>query len=123
MGQLEKAVDLYMRGFNNTYVKRRTGWSHQRVRKHLAAAGVRHDNHAIMAYQVAYIRDKYDESAIAAAYHDMLQRHDDPFKATRGRHVVFLGCGFGAYDNVLREVLGAEAYRALTKPTSAEMTI
>lgn len=107
MTKEEKAVALYMRGFSNQYIKRRTGWSITQ----LVRAGHRADVHAIRKYQVAYIKARYTHDEIVAAYAAMWKRHDDPYRASRGRSVVFLGCGFGDFDRVLGEVLGRQVYR------------
>lgn len=111
MAKFEKAVDLHKRGFSNQYIKRRTGWSLMQLRD----AGALVDAATIRKHQVVYIQSKYSVADIEAAYEQMVTRHDDPYRASRGRHVEFLGCGFGDFDRVLREVLGADAYKTLRR--------
>lgn len=113
MAKFEKAVDLHKRGFSNQYIKRRTGWSLVQLRD----AGALVDAATIRKHQVAYIRSKYSVTQIEDAYTQMLARHDDPYRASRGRSVVFLGCGFGEFDWVMRHVLGADAYATLRRKT------
>lgn len=113
MGKFDKAVDFYLRGFNSQYIKRRTGISMQSLLKQLLAKGVRYTKDDIINYQISYISEKYTTSQIEDAYRKMSATHDDPHKASRGRHVVMLGCGFGHYAKVLKALIGEASYSKL----------
>lgn len=113
MGKFDKAVDFYLRGFNSQYIKRRTGISMQSLLKQLLAKGVKYTKDDIVQYQISYIRDKYTTSQIEEAYREMSARFDDPYKASKGRHIEMLGCGFGQYARVLKALLGEDSYRRL----------
>lgn len=113
MGKFEKAVEFYLRGFNSQYIKRRTGIPMQSLLKQLKAKGVVYTKSDIIAYQVSYIREHYTPDEMKAAYRAMVQTHTDVYKASRGRHIHLLGCGFGDHAKVLRELLGVDEYAAL----------
>ena len=113
MGQFNKAVDFYLRGFNSQYIKRRTGISMQSLLKQLLAKGVKYTKDDIVEYQISYIAERYSISEIEDAYRKMSATYKDPYKASRGRHIVMLGCGFGQYARVLKAILGDDAYKRL----------
>lgn len=113
MGNFEKAVDFYLRGFNGKYIKRRTGISMQSLLKQLLSDGIKYTKDDIAEHQVEYIRNKYTISEIEDAYVVMSETFDDPYKASRGRNIEMLGCGFGQYARVLKELLGDEGYLKL----------
>lgn len=113
MGSFDKAVEFYLRGFGSAYIKRRTGISMQSLLKQLKAQGVTYTKDDIMAHQVAYIEERYTHDDIETAYAAEMARHEDPYKASRGRHVVMLGCGFGNYAKVLQRIIGKDGYAAL----------
>lgn len=113
MGKFEKAVDFYLRGFNSKYIKRRTDISMQSLLKQLLAKGVKYTKDDVANYQIAYIRDRYTDSQIEDAYHNMVEQHVDPYKASRGRNVEMLGCGFGQYPRVLKSLLGDDVFLSL----------
>lgn len=110
VSKFDKAVEFYLRGFGSTYIKQRTGISMQSLLKQLRAQGVTYTKDDIMAHQVAYITARYERTDIEAAYFAEMSRHDDPYKASRGRRVTMLGCGFGDYAKVLRRIIGDDGY-------------
>ncbi|MCC2248979.1 hypothetical protein JUJ52_03275 [Virgibacillus sp. AGTR] len=113
MSKLEKAAAFYLRGFNSQYIKRRTGISMQSLLKQQLAKGIRYTKEDIIHHQIAYIRDRYTDDDIKKAYRDMSREYADPYKATRGRHIVMLGCAFGNYKRVFSDILGADTYKQL----------
>lgn len=113
MGKFEKAVDFYLRGFNSQYIKRRTDISMQSLLKQLLAKGISYTKEDIIAYQIAYIRERYTIAEIEDAYRKMSATYEDPYKASRGRHVLMLGCGFGKHAPVLKAILGEAPYNRL----------
>lgn len=113
MGNFEKAVDFYLRGFNGKYIKRRTNISMQSLLKQLLSDGIKYTKDDIARYQVDYIRGKYTTSDIEDAYATMSETFSDPYEASRGRHIEMLGCGFGQYKRVFTELLGEDAYLKL----------
>lgn len=113
MSKFNKAVDFYLRGFNSQYIKRRTDISMQSLLKQLLAKGIKYTKDDIIEYQITYIRERYTSSHIQEAYREMSATHDDPYKLSRGRHVLMLGCGFGSYAKVLKAILGEDVYSVL----------
>lgn len=114
MSQFDKAVDFYLRGFNGQYIKRRTGISIQSLLKQLLSNGVRYTKSDIVEYQIKYIRNKFSADDIKAAYIEISRKHADLYKASKGKHIECLGCGFGDYPKVFRALLGEDAYRQLS---------
>lgn len=123
MGKFENAVDFYLRGFNSQYIKRRTGIPMQSLLKQLKAKGIVYTKGDIIAYQVAYIRDRYTPEEMKVAYREMVQTHDDVYKASRGRHINMLGCGFGDHAKVLRQLLGEDEYATLRNESWKEKQV
>ena len=113
MGKLEKAENLYLRGFGSEYIRRRTGISMQSLLKQLRAAGICHTKDEIVQYQIEYIRNRYSVDDIEAAYEAASARYPDVFAACRGRHVEMLGCAFGKIGSVMTALLGKEHYGRL----------
>lgn len=113
MCKLDKATDLYLRGFNSQYIKRRTGISMQSLLKRLLAKGVKYTKMDILDYQTSYIKSKYDEDYIIQAYKDLMAENKDLDKLKRGRHITVLGCGFGDYVGVFKALLGVDEYKTL----------
>lgn len=111
--KLNKAKDLYLRGFNGEYIKRRTGISMQSLLKQLRAAGETFTKADIISYQVAYISGKYGVADVEAAYREIIRTYDDLDRARRGKHIICLGCGFGDYPKVFRKILGSGRYDEL----------
>ena len=113
MTKLEKATDFYLRGFGSQYIKRRTGISMQSLLKQLKALGLTYTKDDIVKYQIEYVKSRYSYDDIAKAYEYIVTTFDDPYKASRGRHIEVLGCGFGNYKKVFVSVIGDEAYAEL----------
>lgn len=113
MGKLEKATDLYLRGFNSQYIKRRTDISMQSLLKQLLAKGIKYTKDDIFSYQVQYIRSHYTDADIMDGYRQIITQYKDPTNAKRGRNVECLGCAFGDYVRVFKALLGNDAYKAL----------
>lgn len=113
MAAFEKAVDFYLRGFNSTYIKRRTGISMQSLLKRLLASGIKYTKDDIFEYQKQYIESHFTKEVMEQEYRRVSKQFDDIYKASRGRNVVFLGCGFGNYKRVLTALLGKERYDKL----------
>ncbi len=113
MSKLDKAEKLYLRGFNSQYIKRRTGISIQSLLKQLLAKGVRYTKEDIINYQVDYIRQRYSDDEIIAAYKHVSDSFDDVYKAGKAHKITVLGCGFGNHAVVFRKLLGDEVYNKL----------
>lgn len=113
MMKLERARELYLRGFGSKYIKQRTGISMQSLLKQLRAKGEVLSKAEVVTYQVAYIRENYTNDDICDAYRRMMCENDNPYELRRGRHLHYLGCGFGDYPNVFRKLLGEDAYKSL----------
>lgn len=113
MMKLERARELYLRGFGSKCIKQRTGISMQSLLKQLRAKGEVLSKAEIVAYQVAYIRENYTNDDICEAYRRMMCENDNPYELRRGRHLHYLGCGFGDYPKVCRKLLGGDAYKSL----------
>ena len=63
MSRLTKAQDLYLRGFNGSYIRRRTGIFWTDLKKSLPDSS----KEAIVRYQAAYIRKKWTDEEIQEA--------------------------------------------------------
>lgn len=113
MDNLKKAEDLYLRGFCGKYIKRRTGISVQSLLKRLSSKGIVYTKHDIEAYQEAYIVGKYSADDVEQAYRMISKKYPDLDKASHGKHVECLGCGFGNYRRLFEKILGTERYKAL----------
>lgn len=113
MSNFDKAVDFYLRGFNSSYIKRRTGISMQSLLKQLLSSGIRYTKDDIYEYQKAYISSHFTLDEMEDAYRQVSMKFDDIYKASRGRNVEFLGCGFGDYKRVLVALLGQDRYSRL----------
>lgn len=115
MGKLDKAKDLYLRGFNSKYIKRRTDISMQSLLKQLLSAGEVYTKDDIITYQIRYIRSKYTNADIESAYHEILSKYSNKEldRAKKGHTIECLGCGFGDYPKVFRELLGLDRYNKL----------
>lgn len=114
MSQFDKAVDFYLRGFNGTYIKRRTNISIQSLLKQLLAQGIRYTKDDIVVYQVQYIQKHYSCEDVRLAYMNIIRKYTDLEKARRGHHITCLGCGFGDYPRVFRKILGDDVYKSLS---------
>lgn len=113
MSQLDKAEELYLRGFNSKYIKRRTGISMQSLLKQLLAKGIKHSKQDVVNYQVEYISKKYTLDEIREGYRLIMRNYQNPFNIRRGRHIEVLGCGFGDYIHVFKKLLGDAEYNKL----------
>lgn len=113
MSKLEKAKDLYLRGFCGEYIKRRTDISIQQLLKTLRSSGEVFTKQDIINYQIDYIRRKYTTDEIISAYKGMSERYPVIEKAQKGRHIECLGCGFGPYAVVFSTLLGDDVYKKL----------
>lgn len=113
MNKIDKARDLYLRGFNSEYIKRRTGIPMQSLLKQLLAKGERYDKSDIIRYQIEYISSKYTAEAVEDAYEKIIGSISDIERARKGRRIECLGCGFGDYPKVFRAILGDARYSTL----------
>lgn len=113
MNKLEKAENLYLRGFCGEYIKRRTGISIQQLLKRLLANNITYTKQDIVNYQINYIRSKYTISEIENAYKMISRKYASLEKSAKGKHIECLGCGFGQYPDVFTALLGVERYKEL----------
>ena len=113
MEKLEQARKLYLRGFGSKYIKQHTGISMQSLLKQLRAKGEVLSKADIVDYQIRYICENYTKDNICDAYRRMMRENDNPDKLRRGRHLHYLGCGFGNYPAVFRKLLGEDVYKSL----------
>lgn len=96
MNKLAKAQDLYLRGFESSYIRRRTGILWGDVKKSL------HDSskEAIVRYQAAYIRRKWTDTQIRDAWNQLENHRKDVGEKARRGELIVLGCQFGQYQRV-----------------------
>lgn len=113
MVKLKDAEILYLKGFNGKYINNQTGVSIQSLLKQLLAKGIKYDKEDIRNYQISYITSKYSDSDVKKAYQVIVDQYDNLDKAKRGKHIEILGCGFGEYPRVFREILGEEGFNSL----------
>ena len=109
----EKALDLYLRGFKSKYIKIRCGISTQSLLKQELAKGNRYTKHDILRYQQRYISDRYTCEDVIKAYKEMSSKFSSLEKAAHRREIITLGCCFGQYTPVFRNILGSDIYDAL----------
>lgn len=102
-----------MRGFGTKYIKDCTGISSQSLLARLRAKGVVISKEDVINYQVEYIEERYTLDDIAKAYRSMMYENNDPYELRRGKHLHYLGCGFGDYPKVFRILLGEAKYKEL----------
>lgn len=116
MTKFDKAVDFYLRGFSSQYIKRRTGYTHQALLKELKSQGIIYSSEDIFDYQVKYIRSNYSVSDIRDAYAGLIVMMDDVRESDKSKiEVTSLGCGFGNYTRVFRELLGSDVLKQIHK--------
>lgn len=115
MEKLEQARKLYLRGFGSKYIKQNTGISMQSLLKQLRAKGDILSKSDIVNYQIRYICENYTKDNICDAYRRMMRENDNPDKLRRGRHLHYLGCGFGNYPAVFRKLLGNDVYKKIAR--------
>lgn len=113
MDKLEKATDLYLRGFNGKYIKRRTNISIQSLLKQLKANGISYTKSDIINYQIQYIQSHYTIDDVKQAYIDMSKKHQYLYEAQKHKQIICLGCCFGDYSKVMTLLLGADVYKSL----------
>lgn len=113
MENFKRAEEFYLRGFGSEYIKRRTGISLQKLTKKLASEGVKYSKDDIAKYQIAYIRVRYTIDDIKKAYRYVSEKYANLEKASRGKHIECLGCGFGQLAVVFTALLGESEYKAL----------
>ena len=109
----EKALDLYLRGFKSKYIKIRCGISTQSLLKQELVKGNRYTKHDILRYQKEYISSRYTKEDVIKAYKEMSSKFSSLEKAAHRREIITLGCCFGQYTPVFRNILGAAIYDAL----------
>lgn len=109
----EKALDLYLRGFKSKYIKIRCGISIQALLNQELAKGNRYTKHDILRYQQKYISDRYTCEDVIKTYKEMSSKFSSLEKAAHRREIITLGCCFGQYTPVFRNILGSEIYDAL----------
>ena len=113
MTNLKDAEILYLKGFNGTYIKNKSGISIQSLLKRLLSKGIKYNKEDIRNYQVQYIKDNYSLDDVERAYYDIVNGYDNLERAQKGKHIMVLGCGFGEYPKVFREILGKDKYKDL----------
>lgn len=100
MSRLTKAQDLYLRGFNGSYIRRRTGIFWTDLKKSLPDSS----KEAIVRYQAAYIRKKWTDEEIKEAFAWLEANKEEAEKKASRRQLVILGCQFGQYQRVFRRI-------------------
>lgn len=113
MTKLDKATDLYLRGFNGEYIKQRTGISVQSLLKQLLSKCIKYDKNDIISYQVLYIKSKYTIDDVIEAYKYIITTFGYNESMIKGKKIHVLGCGFGNYTKVFKQVLGDDVYFSL----------
>lgn len=113
MNKIDKATDLYLRGFNGSYIKQRTGISIQSLLKQLKSKGICYVRQDIINYQVDYISSRYSIDDIKSAYIDASKKYDDLYKAQKHKEIIMLGCCFGDLRKVFVKLLGDDVYAKL----------
>lgn len=110
---LDDAKELYLRGFNGSYIKAQTSISIQSMLKQLKTLGEVYTKDDIVQHQIDYLKENYTKADVIEAYAYIASNFDDLEKASRGKHINVLGCGFGNYKKVFVAILGKDEYMAL----------
>ena len=113
MTKIEKAKDLFLRGFRNDFIKKSTGFSTVDVRDMLRKECVPCSSADIVNYQVEYIKAHYSNEDVVSAYIDIIQNHVDPYHDGRLGRIFALDCCFGAYAKVVPAIIGLSEYKQL----------
>lgn len=116
MKKLDKAIQLYERGFDSKTISKLTGYRYATIRKVMTKQGRPWDKRAVVKTQVAWIQARYDQATIERAYLQMMQTTGDAVnrqRLARRKQLVMLGCHFGNYRLVLRQLLGDQRWREL----------
>ena len=108
MPNMDKALQFYLRGFDSKYIKRRTGIARSMIKKMYPEI----DKPTIMKHQIAHIKERYDEMEIERQLRRALS-FPNADRQARTRTMHLLGCGFGPYHKVFRELLGEERYHRI----------
>lgn len=116
MKKLDKAIQLYERGFDSKTISKLTGYRYATIRKVMTKQGRPWDKRAVVKAQIAWIQARYDQAAIEQAYLQMMQTTGDAMnrqRLARRKQLVLLGCHFGNYRLVLRQLLGDQRWQEL----------
>lgn len=116
MKKLDKAIQLYERGFDSKTISKLTGYRYVTIRKAMTKQGRPWDKRAVVKAQIAWIQARYDQVAIERAYLQMMQTTGDAInrrRLERRKQLVLLGCHFGNYRLVLRQLLGDQRWQEL----------
>lgn len=116
MKKLDKAIQLYERGFDSKTISKLTGYRYATIRQAMIKQGRPWDKRAVVKAQVAWIQARYDQAAIERAYVQMMQTTGDAMnrrRLERRKKLVMLGCHFGNYRLVFRQLLGNQRWREL----------
>lgn len=124
MKKLDKAIQLYERGFDSKTISKLTGYRYATIRKAMTNQGRPWDKRAVVKAQVAWIQARYDQVAIEQAYLQMMQTTGDAMnrqRLARRKKLALLGCHFGNYRLVLRQLLGDQRWRELQKQVQIDI--
>lgn len=111
--KINEARELYLRGFNGDYIRSHTNISIQSLLKTLRSRGEVYTKDDIFKRQLEYISENYTKNDVVNAYSEFINEFDDLEKASRGKHINVLNCGFGNYKRVFVEILGKNEYMKL----------
>lgn len=111
--KFKKALNLYLRGFKSNYIKKRTGYSTQQILKEQLKNKISYDKSDISKYQINYIKSKYSVDDVRNAYIEISEKYDVLEDVASKKELFVLGCAFGYYAKVFREILGEEEYKKL----------
>lgn len=109
MTKLEKARDLYLRGFKTKQIRNKTGISLHELRDafgKITSADIR-------KYQTAYIQSHYSKDDIVQAF-EQIRQQGDPTRKAASKNLQVLGCVFGDFVKVFKTLLGEDVYKEIT---------
>lgn len=110
MTEIEKAIDLYLKGYKSSYIKDKTGISLKSLLKKLSLENIKYTKDDIYDYQYNYIISNYTVNDVEEAYRHMSKTYSDLSKAQGRREIFILGCCFGSYAKVFKRILGSKKY-------------
>lgn len=113
MSNLDKAKDLYLRGFGNDVLKSETGISLQSFLKTMRSKGYKYSKKDVIAHQIEYISTNYDLESIIDAYSYIQTNFKNPYESGKSKEIFVLDCQFGEYAKVFKSLLGSGKYSEL----------
>lgn len=113
MSELDKALDLRLRGFSFEEVYDRVGIAESVLKAYATSKGVRITYPRIQQHQIDYLRENYSHDELVDGYNYIMDTYPDVQAAKKAWEIEALGCKFGSYAPVFRVLLGNDEFEKL----------